>query len=33
MQAISQSPNHVAERQAIEDALANLRVLKTEILY
>ena len=31
-QAISQSPNHVAERQAIEDALASLRVLKRDNL-
>ena len=31
-QAISQSPNHVAERQAIEDALASLRVLTTDNL-
>ena len=31
-QAISQSPNHIAERQAIEDALANLRTLKRDNL-
>jgi hypothetical protein len=28
LQAISQDLNHTAERQAIEDALASLRVLK-----
>jgi len=32
LQAISQSPNHVAERHAIEDALANVLVLKKESL-
>jgi len=32
LQAISQSTNHVAEREAIDDALASLRVLKTENL-
>jgi hypothetical protein len=32
LQTISQNPNHVAERQAIEDALASLRVLKRENL-
>lgn len=32
LQAISQSPDHNVERQAIEDALANLRVLKREKL-
>jgi len=32
LQAISQSPNHVAERHAIDDALAGLRTLKKENL-
>src|SRR5262245_2559700 len=32
LQAISHNPDHVAERQAIDDALASLRVLKTENL-
>ena len=32
LQDIAQSPNHEAERQAIEDALASLRTLKTENL-
>jgi hypothetical protein len=32
LQAISQSPDHYAERQAIEDALASLRVLKRDSL-
>jgi hypothetical protein len=32
LQAISQSSDHQAERQAIEDALAALRVLKRENL-
>ena len=32
LQAISQSPENQAERQAIEDALAGLRVLKRESL-
>jgi hypothetical protein len=31
-QAIAQSPNHVAERHAIDDALASLRVLKGDNL-
>lgn len=31
-QAISQSPDHVDERHAIEDALANLRILKRDRL-
>lgn len=31
-QAISQSADHLAERQSIEDALANLRVLKRDCL-
>jgi hypothetical protein len=30
LQTIAQSQKHQAERQAIEDALANLRVLKRE---
>jgi hypothetical protein len=30
LQVISQSPNHVAERHTIEDALAGLLVLKKE---
>jgi hypothetical protein len=30
-QALSQSPNHVAEWHAIDDARAGLRVLKTEL--
>ncbi len=32
LQAISQGSNHTAERQAIEDALASLRVLKRDNL-
>ena len=32
LQAISQSPDHQAERQAIEDAQAGLRVLMQEKL-
>jgi hypothetical protein len=32
LQALSQSPDDQAERQAIEDALAGLRVLKREKL-
>ena len=32
LQAISQRPDHQAERQAIEDALASLRVLKRDSL-
>ena len=32
LQALSQSSGHDAERQAIADALANLRVLKSEKL-
>lgn len=32
LQALSQSPDDQAERQAIEDALASLRVLKREKL-
>jgi hypothetical protein len=32
LQAISQSTDHKSERQAIEDALINLRVLKRESL-
>jgi hypothetical protein len=32
LQAISQGSNHSAERQAIEDALASLRVLKRDNL-
>jgi hypothetical protein len=32
LQAISQDTDHTAERQAIEDALANLRVVKRESL-
>jgi hypothetical protein len=32
LQAISQSTDHQAERQSIEDALAGLRVLKRENL-
>ena len=32
LQAISQGSNHAAERQAIEDALASLRVLKRDNL-
>jgi hypothetical protein len=32
LQAISQSSDHEAERQALEDALSNLRVLKRESL-
>ena len=31
LQAISQIQDHMAERHAIQDALAGLRVLKTEI--
>jgi len=31
-QIISRSPNHEAERHALEDALASLRTLKTENL-
>jgi hypothetical protein len=30
LEAISRGTNHQAERQAIEDALASLRVLKSE---
>ena len=30
LQAVSQSPNHHAERRAIEDALNTLRVLEQE---
>lgn len=32
LQAISQNPDHQSERQAIEDALTTLRVLKREAL-
>ena len=32
LQVIAQSPDHQAERQAIEDALTALRVLKRESL-
>jgi len=32
LQAISQGSNHTAERQAIEDAFASLRVLKRDNL-
>jgi len=32
LQQISQSSEHQAERQAIEDAVAGLRILKTDIL-
>ena len=32
LQAISRGSNHTAERQAIEDALASLRVLKRDNL-
>jgi len=32
LQAISQNSDHTAERQAIQDALAGLRVLKQESL-
>ena len=32
LQAISQGSNHTAERQAIEDAFASLRVLKQDHL-
>jgi hypothetical protein len=32
LQAISHDPDHAAERQAIEDALASLRVLKRDVL-
>ena len=32
LQAISQDTDHTAERQAIEDALASLRVVKRESL-
>ncbi len=32
LQAISQGSNHTAERQALEDAFASLRVLKRENL-
>jgi hypothetical protein len=32
LQAISKAPNSKAERQAIEDALASLRMLKTDNL-
>ena len=32
LQAISHDPDHNAERQAIEDALASLRVLKRDNL-
>jgi hypothetical protein len=32
LQAISQGLNHTAQRQAIEDALASLRVLKRDNL-
>jgi hypothetical protein len=32
LQAISQGSNHTVERQAIEDALASLRVLKRDNL-
>ena len=32
LQAISHDPDHVAERQAIEDALTSLRVLKRDVL-
>lgn len=32
LQAISRNPDHHSERQAIEDALITLRVLKREVL-
>ena len=32
LQAISQSPDHEAERRAIQDALASLRILKRDSL-
>jgi len=32
LQAISQSPDHEAERHAIQDALASLRILKRDDL-
>ena len=32
LQAISEGSNHTAERQALEDALASLRVLKRDNL-
>jgi hypothetical protein len=32
LQAISQDSDHIAEQQAIQDALANIRVLKRESL-
>jgi len=32
LQAISHDPNHITERQTIEDALTSLRVLKRDVL-